>query len=52
MAGGLTFFLTNLPYIVDEFLRQKIVANQKCDQEWCQVLKVIRIFILLFLFYF
>ena len=46
MAVVLTFFLTNLPYIVDEFLRQKIVANQKCDQVWCQVLKVIRILIL------
>ena len=40
MAVVLTFLLTNLPYIVDEFIRQKIVINQDCDQEWCKVGKV------------
>ena len=40
MAVVLTFLLTNLPYIVDEFIRQKIVINQDCEQEWCQVFKV------------
>ena len=44
MAVVLTFLLTNLPYIVDEFIRQKIVTNQDCEQEWCQVFKVRSLF--------
>ena len=40
MAVVLTFLLTNIPYIVDELIRQKIFINQECEQEWCQVLKV------------
>ena len=40
MAVVLTFLLTNLPYIVDEFIRQKIVINRDCDEEWCRVGKV------------
>ena len=34
------FILTNLPYLVDEFIRQQIVTNQQCNTPVCHALKV------------
>ena len=40
MAVVITFILTNLPYIIDEFIRQRIVPNQQCNTDLCHFLKV------------
>ena len=43
MAVVIAFVLTNLPYLVDEFIRQKIVSNQQCNTQWCHLIKVVTI---------
>ena len=40
MAMVLTFIMTNLPYIVDEFLRQRFVSKETCHAGICLFLKV------------
>ena len=40
MTVIIIFILTNLPYMVDEFIRQRIVTNQQCNTDVCHVLKV------------
>ena len=35
------FIITNLPYMVDEFIRQKIVTNFLCEQGSCKFVKAI-----------
>ena len=35
------FILTNLPYMVDEFIRQEILADAWCTMPWCGVVEVI-----------
>jgi hypothetical protein len=40
IAIVVTFILANLPYLVDEFIRQKIFKNIQCVQGLCQVTKV------------
>jgi hypothetical protein len=40
MVMVIIFIMTNLPYIVDEFLRQQFVSKQPCHTEICHVLKV------------
>jgi hypothetical protein len=40
MVMVIIFIMTNLPYIVDEFLRQQFVFKQPCHTEFCHVLKV------------
>ena len=42
MAVVILFLLTNLPYIVDEFIRQKIFIKEDCSKEWCKIVKVIK----------
>ena len=40
------FIVTNLPYIIDEFIRQDIFTGGKCTQyPWCHVVKVCRFFL-------
>ena len=34
------FVVTNLPYIVDEFIRQKILTNAYCDSTFCSTVEV------------
>ena len=34
------FIITNLPYMVDEFIRQEILADSWCTMSWCGVLEV------------
>jgi hypothetical protein len=41
IAIVVTFILTNLPYMVDEFIRQKIVTNFLCEQGSCKFVKAI-----------
>ena len=36
------FVITNLPYMVDEFIRQEIVADKWCTMSWCGVVEVLR----------
>ena len=45
------FILTNLPYLVDEFIRQQIVTKQQCNTPVCHALKVTSLacYLLLFL---
>ena len=40
IAIVVTFILTNLPYMVEEFIRQKIVTNLLCTQGSCKIIKV------------
>ena len=40
IAIVVTFILTNLPYMVDEFMRQNIVANMLCTDGSCKIVKV------------
>ena len=40
MAMVLIFIMTNLPYIVDEFLRQGILLREPCHSEFCLIAKV------------
>ena len=40
MTMVLIFIMTNLPYIVDEFFKQRFVSKDQCQTEVCLVLKV------------
>ena len=40
MAMVLIFILTNLPYIVDEFFRQRFVSKEPCHTNFCLFIKV------------
>ena len=35
------FVITNLPYMVDEFIRQEILADKWCTMSWCGVVEVL-----------
>ena len=35
------FVITNLPYMVDEFIRQEILADSWCTMSWCGVVEVL-----------
>ena len=35
------FVITNLPYMVDEFIRQEILADSWCTMSWCGVVEAI-----------
>jgi len=39
MAVVVTFILTNLPYIVDECIRQRFVTKDQCNTLYCHVVK-------------
>ena len=34
------FIITNLPYMVDEFIRQGILASSWCTMSWCGAVEV------------
>ena len=34
------FIITNLPYMVDEFIRQEILADSWCTMSWCGAVEV------------
>ena len=34
------FIITNLPYMVDEFIRQEILASSWCTMSWCGAVEV------------
>ena len=36
------FIITNLPYMVDEFIRQEILADSWCTMSWCGAVEVIQ----------
>ena len=36
------FIITNLPYMVDEFIRQDILADSWCTLSWCGAVEVIK----------
>ena len=40
------FVITNLPYMVDEFIRQEILAYSWCTHSWCGVVEVISLFMI------
>ena len=33
------FIITNLPYMVDEWIRQEILSNSWCSMSWCRVVE-------------
>ena len=39
------FVITNMPYMVDEFIRQKILADSWCTNSWCGVVEVLHLII-------
>ena len=42
------FVVTNLPYVVDEFIRQKILTDAWCDSTFCDTVEVPFLFFWLF----
>ena len=34
------FIITNLPYMMDEFIRQEILADSWCTMSWCATVEV------------
>ena len=34
------FVITNLPYMVEEFIRQEILADSWCTMSWCGAVEV------------
>ena len=42
MAMVLIFIMTNLPYIVDEFFRQRFVSKEPCLTKFCLFIKVVK----------
>ena len=46
------FVVTNLPYVVDEFIRQKILTDAWCDSTFCDTVEVPFLFLWLFTKYF
>ena len=40
MTVVIIFIITNLPYMVDEFIRQEILADAWCTMSWCGIVEV------------
>ena len=39
------FIFTNLPYMIDEFIRQEILTNAHCYTQLCSIIEVSALFV-------